>query len=130
MAQVTIWCQLPYIPLSPQYPLCANNDETSTPRKFNLEGVGNSSSWLCPARSRNLKQDKLRILAETGRAVENRAIGAILRREGVYSSTLSDWRRLRDVGTLGAFGNFHGGDAPRARQDDLGDDERGHLTAA
>ena len=31
---------------------------------------------------------------------------------------------------LGAFGSFHGGDAPRARQDDLGDDERGHLTAA
>ncbi len=30
-------------------PLCANDDETSTARKFTLEGVGDSS-WLCPIR--------------------------------------------------------------------------------
>ena len=42
-------------------------------------------------------QDKLRILAETG------GIGAILRREGVYSSTLTDWRRQRDAGAYGAL---------------------------
>jgi len=35
--------------------------------------------------------------AETG------GIGAILRREGVYSSTLCDWRRQRDAGTFGAL---------------------------
>ena len=56
-----------------------------------------------PRRRTFTAQDKLRILAETDRAVENGAIGAILRREGVYSSMLSDWRRLRDAGTLGAL---------------------------
>ena len=48
-------------------------------------------------------QDKLRILAETDRAAEKGGVGAILRREGIYSSTLTDWRRLRDAGTVGAL---------------------------
>jgi hypothetical protein len=30
-------------------------------------------------------------------------IGSILRREGVYSSTLCDWRRQRDAGAFGAL---------------------------
>jgi transposase-like protein len=45
----------------------------------------------------------LRILAETDRAAGNGGIGAILRREGLYSSVLSDWRRQRAAGTLGAL---------------------------
>jgi transposase len=48
-------------------------------------------------------QTKLRILAETDSAAEVGGIGAILRREGLYSSTLSEWRRLRDNGVLGAL---------------------------
>ena len=31
------------------------------------------------------------------------AVGALLRREGVYSSTLSQWRRQREEGTLSAL---------------------------
>ena len=30
-------------------------------------------------------------------------MGAILRRESIYSSTLSNWRRLRDAGAFGAL---------------------------
>jgi transposase len=41
-------------------------------------------------------QTKLRILAETYGAADVGGIGAILRREGLYSSTLTDWRRQRD----------------------------------
>jgi transposase-like protein len=48
-------------------------------------------------------QDKLRILAETDRAAETGGIGAILRREGLYSSALTDWRRQRDAGAFGAL---------------------------
>jgi transposase-like protein len=48
-------------------------------------------------------QDKLRILADTDRAVGTGGIGAILRREGLYSSVLSDWRRQRAAGALGAL---------------------------
>ena len=46
---------------------------------------------------------KLQILAETDRAAETGGISAILRREGLYSSALSDWRGQREVGTLGAL---------------------------
>ena len=45
---------------------------------------------------------KLKILAQTEQAPEGK-IGAILRREGLYSSLLSTWRRQRDEGTLGAL---------------------------
>jgi transposase len=44
---------------------------------------------------------KLRILEEADRATEAGAIGALLRREGLYSSHLVDWRRQRAGGTLG-----------------------------
>ena len=43
--------------------------------------------------------DKLRILDETDRC-EPGQIGAILRREGLYSSHLSQWRRQRAAGEL------------------------------
>src|SRR6202042_1627053 len=46
---------------------------------------------------------KMRIPAPTDRALETGGVGAVLRREGVYSSTLCDWRRQRDAGTLGAL---------------------------
>ena len=48
-------------------------------------------------------QDKLRILADTDRAADTGGIAAILRREGLYSSTLTDWRRQRDAGAFGAL---------------------------
>src|SRR5271155_1562487 len=48
-----------------------------------------------PRRRTFTAQDKLRILTETDRAADTGGVGAILRREGIYSSTLGDWRRLR-----------------------------------
>jgi transposase len=48
-------------------------------------------------------QTKLRVLAETDGAADVGGIGAILRREGLYSSTLTDWRRQRDSGALGGL---------------------------
>lgn len=56
-----------------------------------------------PRRRTFTVQTKLRILAETDGAAETGGIGAILRREGLYSSTLSEWRRLRDNGVFGAL---------------------------
>lgn len=56
-----------------------------------------------PRRRTFTAQDKLRILAETDRAAETGGIGAILRREAIYSSTLTDWRRQRDLGVFSAL---------------------------
>lgn len=46
---------------------------------------------------------KLRILNETDRAADTGKVSAILRREGLYSSALTDWRRARAAGSLGAL---------------------------
>ena len=44
---------------------------------------------------------KLRVLAEADRCNEPGQIGALLRREGLYSSHLSKWRQQRERGALG-----------------------------
>ncbi len=44
--------------------------------------------------------EKLRILEEAQACTEPGEIGALLRREGVYSSYLSRWRQARDRGQL------------------------------
>mgnify|MGYP001175520903 FL=1 len=44
---------------------------------------------------------KLRVLAEADRCSEPGEIGALLRREGLYSSHLSKWRQQRERGALG-----------------------------
>jgi transposase-like protein len=56
-----------------------------------------------PRRRTFTAQDKLRILAETDHATAAGGIGAILRREGLYSSALTEWRRQRDAGTFAAL---------------------------
>lgn len=56
-----------------------------------------------PRRRTFTVQDKLRILAKTDRAAGRGGVGAILRREGLYSSVLSDWRRQRETGALEAL---------------------------
>jgi transposase len=56
-----------------------------------------------PRRRTFTAQNKLRILAEIDSAADTGGIGAILRREGLYSSALSEWRRQRDTGALGGL---------------------------
>ena len=45
--------------------------------------------------------DKLRILAEADACNQPGQLGALLRREGLYSSTLASFRKQRDEGKLG-----------------------------
>ncbi len=53
-----------------------------------------------PRRRTFTAKEKLRILQEADRASGAGEIGALLRREGLYSSALTDWRRQRDAGIL------------------------------
>lgn len=55
---------------------------------------------------------KLRILEETDRAADTGGISAILRREGLYSSALTDWRRQRDAGAFEALKPLRRGPKP------------------
>jgi len=57
-----------------------------------------------PRRRTFTAKDKLRILGEVDRAAGvPGGIGAIMRREGLYSSALTDWRRQRDAGAFEAL---------------------------
>ena len=62
------------------------------------------------ARRRFSAQEKLRILEEAEACTEPGEVGALVRREGIYFSYLSRWRRARDRGQLGNAGHPHGSD--------------------
>jgi transposase-like protein len=53
-----------------------------------------------PVRRRFTAEYKLRVLHESDRCIASGQLGALLRREGLYSSLLSTWRQQRDQGTL------------------------------
>ena len=54
---------------------------------------------LAKARRRRFTaQDKIRVLKEADACTRPGEVGALLRREGLYSSHLTDWRRQREAG--------------------------------
>lgn len=55
------------------------------------------------ARRRFTAADKLRILKLADACTVPGSLGALLRREGLYSSNLTTWRRQRNAGTLSAL---------------------------
>ena len=56
-----------------------------------------------PSRRRSFTpEQKLAHLAAYETACQQQQGGAYLRREGLYSSLMSEWRRLRDAGVLGS----------------------------
>lgn len=55
---------------------------------------------------------KLKVLEEVERCTKPGEIGALLRREGLYTSHLSAWRRQRDHGALKALSNPRGRPRP------------------
>ena len=54
-----------------------------------------------PIRRKLTKKYKLSILEQAECCTERGQLGLLLRQEGLYSSQLTKWRRLRDDGTLG-----------------------------
>jgi transposase-like protein len=56
-----------------------------------------------PERRRVTAKYKLDILRQADACAESGSLGALLRREGLYSSNLTAWRRQRDEGTLAAL---------------------------
>jgi transposase len=84
--------------------------------KIAVPFVASSPDPEVPAKAQRRKfgaEDKKRILEETDRAVEHGGVGAILRREGIYSSTLHGWRKERDAAVRKAFSQKRGPQAQR-----------------
>ena len=72
-----------------------------------------------PTRRRFTAEYKLSILKEADAATEPGEIGALLRREGLYSSHLVDWRRQREAGALVALGRPRGRPRPDPRDREI-----------
>ena len=65
---------------------------------------GANSEVVPRARRRQFSNaDKRRVLEAADRCTKPGEIGALMRREGVYSSSLSTWRRQREAADLAAL---------------------------
>jgi transposase-like protein len=79
------------------------------PRMIELAAPAPDPEVVAKAQRRKFTAEyKLAIVEEAGRATDPGAIGALLRREGLYSSHLVEWRRLRQAGALGALSKKRG----------------------
>jgi transposase-like protein len=76
-----------------------------------------------PDRRRFTAEYKLRVLQEADRCTQTGELGALLRREGLYSSHLANWRQLRDQGALSGLAKRRG-PKPAANAQLLAENER------
>jgi transposase len=72
------------------------------------EGVPDPELVERAKRRRFTAEYKLRILREAEACTRPGEIGVLLRREGLYTSHLTAWRKQRDVGALEALGRPRG----------------------
>jgi len=77
------------------------NSTSLTARAQNGDVTDETDPAAAPTRRTFTPEQKLSILAAYEDATESGAKGALLRREGIYSSQITEWRKARDAGTLG-----------------------------
>jgi transposase-like protein len=77
-----------------------------------------------PVRRTFTAEYKLRILREADTCRQPGQLGALLRREGLYSSLLATWRRQRDDGAFGALAPKRRGRKPQPVDPLAADNER------
>src|SRR5439155_17841545 len=104
----------------------------AAPREGTASAVREASRSGSPERSTSVERPKrrsftaeykLRIVRDADDAVASGvegALGELLRREGLYSSHLTDWRRLRESGELAGLTAKKRG--PKARKNALADE--------
>ncbi len=68
-----------------------------------------------PVRRRFTAEYKLRVLREVDDCTRHGEVGALLRREGLYSSNLTAWRKQRERGELEGLAQKRRGPLPRER---------------
>ena len=94
-------------PITDGKTLAASGAKTEDGRRPTLVSAPDAASpelVLRPHRRSFTAKEKLRILGEADRAAGvPGGVGAIVRREGLYSSALTDWRRQRAAGAFEAL---------------------------
>jgi transposase len=102
------------MPLAPYEKTLAGGAETEGGRRPTVVSAPPAASPELTQRPRRrtfTAADKLRILRQVDEAGPG-GIGAVLRREGLYSSLLTDWRRQRDAGAYEALKAIRRGPKP------------------
>jgi transposase-like protein len=87
---------------------------TVAPQKAQAPGRLDSEVVVKPVRRRFSAEYKLKIVRQADACKEQGAVGALLRREGLYSSHLVTWRRAVNEGSLGALAARRRGPKPAA----------------
>ena len=93
----------------------AETEEGLRPTTVSAPAAASPELSAPPRRRKFTASDKLRILGEIDRAAGiPGAIGAIMRREGLYSSAITDWRRQREAGAYEGLSPIKRGPKPVA----------------
>src|SRR5438309_11662593 len=105
------------LPVVGREPARSESDRSATGSKAGPEpNTHPDPEVVAQAKRRTFSADyKQRILAEADQAKGSGGIGALLRREGLYSSVLATWRRERDAGVLQALAPHKRG--PKSKHD-------------
>jgi transposase len=91
-------------PVGRREPERSEGDRSATGVKTGDPKIRPDPEVVAQAKRRRFTAEyKQRILAESDRAKGSGGIGALLRREGLYSSLLATWRREREAGVLQAL---------------------------
>lgn len=87
-----------------------STEQSALPASTNLSVASSPNSEVRPAKPRRTftSKYKLSMLDELDRCTVAGEKGAILRREGLYTSQVTTWRQQRNSGALGAFNNARG----------------------
>lgn len=81
-----------------------SHEQTAEQQQTELETKITDPEVVPKAKRRKFTAEyKLRIVKEADTCTEPGQVGALLRREGLYSSHLSEWRQLRKEGQLQAL---------------------------
>ena len=108
-----------------------DDDHPLTPTTTSSEVPPQPGVVQLPQRRRFSAEYRMRILQEADACTKRGELGALLRREGLYSSHLVDWRRQRDEGVLRALTPRRRGrkpEHPAVVENQLLRRENAHLT--
>ena len=107
------------LPVARREPERSESDRSATGSKAGLElNAYPNPEVVAQAKRRSFTADyKQRILSETDRAKGSGGVGALLRREGLYSSLLATWRRERASGVRLALAPQKRG--PKSKRDPI-----------
>jgi transposase-like protein len=107
------------LPVVRREPERSESDRSATGSKTGREANAHPDpEVVAQAKRRTFTADyKQRILSETDQAKGSGGVGALLRREGLYSSLLSTWRRERAAGARQALSPQRRG--PKSKRDPI-----------